>query len=169
MAKRTSSNTKSPKSARSAKPHIEFIARGLWIHGSKVLLCRNTIKDYLYLPGGHIEFGESAAAALAREFLEETGIKVRVGPMLLATEGTFTTKKHRHHELNLMFHVEHRSTATTKSPPRVISKEKGIAFEWLDLAAVVDSDIRPTAIKAWLATGPLTTNPEWVSEISVNA
>ncbi|MBY0262673.1 MAG: NUDIX domain-containing protein, partial [Phycisphaerales bacterium] len=85
---------------------IEFIARGVLIAGSRVLLCRNLKHDYLYLPGGHVEFGESAAAALAREFLEEAALPVRVGPLALVSEGTFATKRRGHHEVNLVFHVE---------------------------------------------------------------
>jgi 8-oxo-dGTP diphosphatase len=34
------------------------------------------------LPGGRVEPGESEAAAVAREVLEETGLPVRVGPLV---------------------------------------------------------------------------------------
>ena len=33
-------------------------------------------------PGGKVEAGESAAAAAARECLEETGLAVRIGPLI---------------------------------------------------------------------------------------
>src|ERR1041385_316650 len=92
--------------------HIEVIARGVLRHGSAVLACRNVKHGYLYLPGGHIEFGETAPAALAREFEEECGLRVRPGPCALVTEGTFEAPSKdggtkRHHEINLVFHVEH--------------------------------------------------------------
>jgi ADP-ribose pyrophosphatase YjhB (NUDIX family) len=158
---------------------VEFIARGLWLHGSRALLCRNLDKGYLYLPGGHIEFGESAAAALEREFLEEAGARVAAGGLLLVTEGAFATKKRWHHELNLVFRVEPVASPTARrasgsdpdgqEPPRVTSREKGIGFEWVDLAAAVDLDIRPLSVKAWLAAGagvdPTAARAEWVSEI----
>lgn len=36
-------------------------------------------------PGGKVEAGESAAAAAARECLEETGLAVRIGPLIEAS------------------------------------------------------------------------------------
>lgn len=142
---------------------IEFIARGLLTSGSKVLLCQNVKHGYLYLPGGHIEFAESARAALVREFLEECGVQVRVGSLALASEATFQTKKRWHHELNLVFHVEHAGKGDLK---KVRSKEDGIAFVWVDLAAVPELDIRPLAVKAFLAaSGGGLAGADWVSEI----
>lgn len=129
-----------------AESSIEVIARGAWIHDGKVLLCQNVKAGYFYLPGGHVEFGEPAAVALAREFEEETGCSVSVGECVLISEGSFHTGKQLHHELNLMFHVQH-------PPTEVQSKEAGIAFAWKDVAGLVELDIRPGGIKAWLVSG----------------
>jgi ADP-ribose pyrophosphatase YjhB (NUDIX family) len=131
-------------------PAIEPIARALCLRGSAVLLCRNTKHGYLYLPGGHIEFGEPAAEALVRELAEETDlppIAPAAARLVLVTEQTFRDRKRSHHELNLVFHMEH------DWPEQVVSREDGIAFDWVDLAAVPDLDIRPPEIKAWLAAG----------------
>lgn len=179
MAKRTKKKTRrstwnTPPRAKQSKPlasdrptkqarhEIEFIARGVWQHGSAVLLCQNTDKGYYYLPGGHVEFGESAAKALEREFLEESGQTVKAGRLLLVTEGSFATRKREHHEINLVFHVEHGRSGG--KPPTVSSKENGIDFAWVDHAAIVDLDVRPNSIKAWLAAGG-SEGVEWVSEM----
>jgi 8-oxo-dGTP diphosphatase len=151
------------KAARVPGPdHIEVIARGLVWHGSKVLLCRNLKHGYLYLPGGHVDPGESAAAALTREFLEEGRLSVTVGRLGLVDEGTFDTAKRGHHEINLVFHVE---LAPTVKPAKVRSVEDGIALEWVEHAALPELDVRPLAHKAWLVGGgdaPL----EWFSGIA---
>lgn len=159
---------RTPRAARNATAHdpIELIARGVWIHGSRVLLCRSVKKGYLYLPGGHIEFGESAARALEREFLEETNVAVRARELLLASEGSFSTGKRAHHEINLVFRAEPKSPTAAPKPPKISSAEPEITFEWIDLAAAVDLDIRPLAIKAFLAAGPGETPLEWVSEFA---
>jgi ADP-ribose pyrophosphatase YjhB (NUDIX family) len=156
--------SKSPKAVAAADAHIEVIARGCLLDGSRVLLCENVKHGYLYLPGGHVEFTESASAALAREFLEETGERIRVGPLALVSEGSFATRKRTHHEINLVFHVE---PAGRFDPAKVTSREEEVAFRWAELAAVPELDVRPLAAKAWLATlghGPGEA-VEWVSEI----
>jgi ADP-ribose pyrophosphatase YjhB (NUDIX family) len=135
--------------------------------GSRVLLCRNLKHDYLYLPGGHIEFGESAPGALVREFLEESGLTVRVGDLALVSENAFATRKRRHHEVNLVFHVEHAGPRPLK-PETVASREPDLGLEWTDLAAIPELDLRPPSAKAFLAA--LGHQPpgtiEWISEIT---
>jgi ADP-ribose pyrophosphatase YjhB (NUDIX family) len=168
-----------------AKPtdrHIEVIARGLFTRGQWVLVCRNLKAGYCYLPGGHVEFGEPAAAALTRELEEETGLKIESGRCLLVTEGFFADRKREHHEVNLVFHVEHlrgarggtdewegagpSSGPSLGPPPPVPSLESKIAFEWIDIASLIGIDLRPQAIKAWLMAGGTTAAAEacaWAS------
>jgi ADP-ribose pyrophosphatase YjhB (NUDIX family) len=47
-------------------------------------------QSYLRLLGGHVEFGERAAEALAREILEEISAECAVGPLLEVIENSFT-------------------------------------------------------------------------------
>jgi 8-oxo-dGTP diphosphatase len=131
--------------------HIEVIARGLITGDGQVLLCRDVTKGYLFLPGGHVEFGEAAAAALARELDEEAGLQATVGGLLLADEGVFEQGGRTRHELNLVFHVEHIDGIEPGVP--VQSREADIAFDWVDLAGIASADVRPASARAFLATG----------------
>jgi 8-oxo-dGTP diphosphatase len=63
-----------------------------------------TDTDFWAPPGGGIEFGEDAAASLAREFSEETGLKVDVGPYLFACE----LVRPPLHAIELFFHVVYK-------------------------------------------------------------
>ena len=136
---------------------IEIIARGVSIHAGRLLVCRNLDGGYCYLPGGHVEFSEPAAQALVRELDEEAAIEARVGALLLTMEHSFDGGSGPHHELNLVFHVEQLGGVTLGSgsddPPTVESREPEIGFEWVDLAAVQDINLRPLAMRAWLAAG----------------
>lgn len=137
---------------------IEFIVRGLAIRGGLVLLCKSVKHGYHFLPGGHVEFGETAKDALIREFKEETAITATCGPVALVAEHIFERKKGPCHEVNVVFHVE-------LSDCEIRSLEPKIAFEWADLAQISELDLRPTSIKAWLVAGGRAERPvAWVSE-----
>lgn len=151
--------------------HIEVIARAVLIRNGRVLLCRNVSGGYHYLPGGHVEFGEPAAAALARELAEEAALSVRVGACALVSENVFRAGSREHHELNLVFHVEH-AASDARAIVQVHSRETGIAFDWIELAAVVDLDIRPASAKAWLMSADharAAIIPQWVSELNASS
>lgn len=150
---------------RKAPTTIETIARGVLVSDGRVLLCKGRKHGYLYLPGGHVEFGESAAAAVRREFLEESGIAVAVRRPLLVSEGAFQTAKRRHAELNIVFHVE--PAASSWDPKTIASREAGLELVWADLASIPDLDIRPAAAKALLADldAAAAAGLQWVSEI----
>jgi len=172
--------------------HIEVLARGLVIVRGRALLCRDRTGGYLYLPGGHVEPNEPAAEAVRREFIEETGRDVRVGPLLLCGEQLFTQSGRpkasgeprpakRRHEINLIFAAELLPISGDAEPaatppsgaepaagmPEVISREDHLAFDWVELAAATDLDIRPASARALLVAGgrPLAdAAAEWVSE-----
>ncbi|HZY79413.1 MAG TPA: NUDIX hydrolase [Cyclobacteriaceae bacterium] len=77
---------------------------GICIMGDALVMVNHrhlTDTDFWAPPGGGIEFGEDAAACLTREFSEETGLKVDVGPFLFACE----LVKPPLHAVELFFHV----------------------------------------------------------------
>jgi ADP-ribose pyrophosphatase YjhB (NUDIX family) len=152
---------------------IELIARGVIREGLWVLLCRNRKKGYFYLPGGHVEFGEAASTALTRELKEEAGLRCKIGSLLVVEEGTFQVGGVAHHELNLVFHVQHRIDrlgARRGSPIEIESLERNIAFEWIGFDQLERTDLRPASLKAWLVRHlkshhvPRET-PPWMSSI----
>ena len=58
---------------------------GVCIRDGKVLLARHTYgsgNGKLIIPGGYVKFGEVPEETLVREYLEETGIKVKPGRLL---------------------------------------------------------------------------------------
>ena len=58
---------------------------GVCLRDGKVLLARHTYgsgKGKLIIPGGYVKFGELPEETLEREYLEETGVKVRAGRLL---------------------------------------------------------------------------------------
>lgn len=126
----------------------ELISRGIVLHHGAALLCQNIARGYFYLPGGHVDPGESAAEALAREFWEEAGLRVNVGKCIAVTEEVFTQDGTPRRELNLVFHVElPTSLPMIDSHPRVVSLEPAIALKWLTDPELAAADLKPANLK----------------------
>ena len=49
-------------------------------------------QEFFRLPGGGIEFGETAEQTLQREFAEEFGVEIKVGRRLGVAENIFVTE-----------------------------------------------------------------------------
>jgi len=142
---------------------FEILARGLYTRSGRVLVCRSRIGRHCYLPGGHVEFGERPAAALAREIAEETGLLATIGPPILVAEACFSDGERPHHEFSLVFHVEHLRTTDgdeigDQDPPA--SLEDDIGFEWVRVADLGAQEFRPAVILDRLSpTGPQPIGP----------
>jgi 8-oxo-dGTP diphosphatase len=71
---------------------FHHLVRGIFIKDHKVLLSKARGYNNTFLPGGHIEFGESAKEALVREVEEELGISCSVGRFLGIVEHKWVVK-----------------------------------------------------------------------------
>ena len=85
---------------------IETIARGVCVRDGKLLLCRAAGGSSTYLPGGHIEFGETGRQALVREVKEELGVESSTGQFLGVVENSFLQHGKPHAEINLVYELE---------------------------------------------------------------
>ena len=126
---------------------IETIARGVAIIDGEVLLCRAKGGKSSYLPGGHIEFGETAREALVREILEEMGVEATAGKFLGAVENSFMQHGKPHAEINLVFELKFAEK------PEAAAKEDWIEFEWVALEELENANLLPRVFNA-LASGP---------------
>ena len=125
--------------------HIETIARGVCILGGKVLLCLPKDRSYSYLPGGHIEFGETGREALVREMKEETGLDATAGDLLGVVESSFVQKGEKHCEINLIYRMEVRGGEGEK----VRSCEDWICFDWVDCDKIDSENLLPPEMKPY--------------------
>lgn len=135
----------------SGRSRIEVLARALVTQDGYVLLCKNASHGYYYLPGGHVEFGEAAADALRRELVEEAGLVVEVGGVLLACEDSFVQAGKPRHEIGIVFAAAITSgRSVSGGVPIVRSSEPEIQFEWVQIDAMQSVDLRPAWIGAWI-------------------
>ena len=136
----------------SEEKHIETIARGVCVVDGKVLLCFPKDKSYAYLPGGHIEFGETGRVALVREMKEETGLDAIAGDLLGVVESSFVQKGKQHCEINLIYKMEVKSKSEVE-PRNVQSLESWICFDWIDCDKIDSVNLLPPEMKPYCHTG----------------
>ena len=117
---------------------IETIARGVCVRNGKLLLCKAKGGKTTYLPGGHIEFGETGRQALVREIKEELGLDAQAGAFLGVVENAFLQHGKPHAEINLVY-------ALSLAEGETMAQEDWIEFEWRALSNL--DDLLPEAFR----------------------
>lgn len=129
------------------KNQFEVCARAIIKDKGRILVCWHKEKKYHFFPGGHVEFGESAKAALVRELKEELDIKVKKISLFGVFENMYIEKndihpEHRglHHEINFVFEV-------TAKNPKDKSLEDHIDFVFLDKNKFKKTKVFPLSLQ----------------------
>lgn len=121
----------------------EIIARGLIrLKNNKIILCRLVKADWYFLPGGHIEFGESSVESFLRECNEEMNIQnIQVHDLIGVIENTFSLKGKEHHEINLLL----LASLNREEAPKSI--ESHLEFKAFDISELDSMKIMPPGLK----------------------
>ena len=136
-----------------SEKHIETIARGVCMKDGRVLLCLPKDRSYAYLPGGHIEFGETGREALVREMKEETGLDATAGELLGVVESQFVQKGERHCEINLIYKMEVAlpTAADGNRQLTTAALEDWICFDWVECDRIDSVNLLPPEMKRQLS------------------
>jgi len=76
---------------------------GVAINDDQVFLHQAEGDDFWVLPGGRVEFGETAEQTLTREMQEELDVEVEIVRLLWVVENFFVYANKRYHEIALYF------------------------------------------------------------------
>jgi 8-oxo-dGTP diphosphatase len=105
------------------------------LHGPQgVLLVRHQKQDrsYWLLPGGGVEFGESATAAARRELLEETGLEVEVDELMYVAESMAPDQSR--HVVHLVFRARLMGgTIAVEHEPERVGRGRVVEVQWVAL------------------------------------
>ncbi len=128
---------------------IEVISRGVYVHKNRLLTCKiSRMPSSYYLPGGHVEFGETLAQALQREWQEELACSCKVGKFLQFFEGHFTDAQQGPcHEYSFLFLVDSPELPNDdfQSPT-----EPKLSFHWIPIHELSSAQLLPLPARDYL-------------------
>ena len=144
---------------------FNYRAAAVCIHEGHVLLHKFVGDDFWALPGGRVEFGETAECAVARELREELGAEQQphVERLLWVVENYFTHNDTLNHELGIYYLVSFAPHAAIYDITREhIGFEDGnhggpplkLIFRWFPLDTLAGERIYPTFLRERLRTLP---------------
>ena len=131
--------------------YIRPLAVAVIRYQGKILAVRGVdhVKNEVFfrLPGGGIEFGETAEAALKREFAEEFGVEVKIGRRLDVTENVFSYEGRAGHEIVFVFeaYLPYEKSCFPEGLPFAEPGMEGKFAEWITVAP--DVLVYPEAVR----------------------
>ena len=147
---------------------IHVLSRAVIIDQDKILLCKTLDLEinFYFLPGGHIQHGESAENALLRELKEESGFSCYIKKFLGCLEYSFAPSYSsicHNHEYNFIFEA---ASENLKSDTKIVCPEQHIELIWMSIKKLSEIDFRAKPLKK-LITGWLSDDmtKEFMSEM----
>lgn len=125
---------------------VNLIVRAMVMLQDHILLSTTTennkefASNLYFLPGGHVDYKESAIDALKRELMEEMNLFTNTAEFIGALECSWNKKGSIYHELNLIFKTE-IPNLSLKHPP--VSTEPFIKFVWCPVSELSSYTILP--------------------------
>lgn len=117
---------------------VRAIVVGLLVNDGRVLLEAYASNarhgGFLRAPGGGIEFGETAEAAIRREFAEELNATPEGTALLAVTENIFDSAGRRGHEIVYVYAVQCAALAALAPHERLPVLDSDTTVGWYDLA-----------------------------------
>ena len=118
-----------------------LLSRGITAREGKILLAYYIEKGYWFLPGGHIEPGESGARALIRECQEEMNINISSPTALTTFEHAYEDKEEIQHEITIIYKFD------VALEENVDSQIPHLTFDWVSEEKFAEIKFLPKALK----------------------
>jgi 8-oxo-dGTP pyrophosphatase MutT (NUDIX family) len=133
---------------QTADARFKFRTSAVVVRDGRVLTTSHIGAGYCYLPGGKVRIGETSAAGMRRELIEELGHDLPVGPLLLVAENIYDHEDMLRHEVTHYYLVE--PPAELANADLTIGGEPGHELRWVSLAGLAAAGFRPVPVIALL-------------------
>jgi len=148
---------------------FNYRVAGIIIRNGHVLVCREDDQDYVFLPGGRVEFGEKSNQALKREIKEELGCEGEIGSLVFSVENFFDLEGERFHEIGKYYRVSLPDDFPFKTDtPCLITHDEGhvLKFYWVAIKgeALAKINLLPLWLRSRLADLPVQSEYRMVDE-----
>ena len=131
---------------------FSYRVAGILLRDNKILL-QKPIGDTGYaIPGGHVEFGETNAQTLQREFKEEIGADITVGDLKWVAEIFFPWGDKPCHQICLYYDVKLKDIKQIPDDgvfigdERIEGRDFKIEFHWQPIESLDQIEVYPTNI-----------------------
>ena len=137
---------------------FSYRVAGVCIENGKVLLQKPRNDTGYAFPGGHVSFGESNEQTLIREFREEIGADISVGPLMWVGELFFPWGDKPCQQICLFYSVELQGDSIPRDGVfTAVEKPKDPAstleFFWVEKEKLSDMEVYPVEAPACLTDG----------------
>jgi ADP-ribose pyrophosphatase YjhB (NUDIX family) len=117
------------KQIQDAQPPLATVGALIFNGKNEVLMIRTHKWSNLWgIPGGKIKWGETSEAALRREILEETGLKVTAIKFVLVQDCIHSKEFYRDAHFVLLNY-----TCRCAGKPKVVLNDEGREFRWIKI------------------------------------
>ncbi len=142
---------------------IMFMYRvgGIAIHNGRLLVGRNLRDRYCFVPGGRVEYGETAVEALARELHEELGEALEIGRLVIMSDNVFELNGKRYQEVAPYLLVELAAESGLLDMDGTFEgNEPEITLQWIPIDDVEKANLFPPFLRERVRKVPRT--PEYI-------
>lgn len=134
---------------------IRVLALALVEHDGKLLVSPGIDKvrgeDFYRLPGGGVDFGETALEALKREFMEEFRAEIVQVKLLSVFENIFEFNGDKGHEVTFIFSAKFKDESLyDQSSFKIIDSHREGEALWVPISKLKESRLYPLVAKECL-------------------
>ena len=138
-------------------PEFVFSYRvaGICIHNGKILLQKPTNDTGFSFPGGHVSYGETHEQTLVREFHEEIGAEISVGPLQWVGEIFFPWGKKPCQQICLYYLISITDSHTPRqgmflAQEHLQGRDFELEFHWVPMENLQQIKVYPEGAAAYL-------------------